>query len=312
MRRLLLIAILMFSTVLFSGCTLLDSKVRAGLQVLTNNQPATLFLNGEYLDKTPFISKSIQPGVYKLRIEPEDSSLSPYELSITLRRGLLTVVTWKPGSSPETSGGVIYELEPLGNNNQNQVQLNTIPDTAIVLFDDSEQQFSPLKLENVPTGDHEFEVNLPAYESQRHTINVLGGHRLHISVKLARSSGLGEELPQPSEEPTASPSATGLPKLSPTKIADGIAKIRIKSTNYFQGGKEVIRVRDKPNTNAQTIGFLEAGTDHTHLSTSDDWHQVPYASASGWVSGEFSELIPGTAVTPSTNPSPSPTTSAAP
>lgn len=298
MRSIWFFVLVLCSTLFFSGCTLLDSKVRAGLQVLTNNQPATLFLNGEYLDKTPFISKTIQPGLYKLRVEPEDPLLSPYELSINLRRGLLTVVTWKPGATPETSGGVIYELESLGNNNQNQVVLETIPDTAIVLFDDTAQQFSPLTVDNLPSGDHEFEVNLPAYESQRHTINVLNGHRLHISVKLARSSGLGESAAEPTEEPTASPSATTIPAPTPTKSLNGVTKVRIKSTKYFQNGQEVIRVRNAPNTNAQTIGFLESGTDHQHLSTTENWHQVPYASASGWVSGEFSELIPATMTSP--------------
>ncbi len=164
----------------------LEKKAKSGLQVITVDTQASLFLDDEYLDESPFISRDLQPGEYELRIVPEDEQLAVYEAQIYLNRGSITVVVWKPGETYESSSGVIYELEPLSDKNQTEVSFVTTPDNSIIHFDDEEQLFSPTILKDVEPGRHEFQVNLPSYEAQENTVHAVAGHRLNINVKLAR------------------------------------------------------------------------------------------------------------------------------
>lgn len=105
---------------------------------------------------------------------------------IRLRPGLLTVVTWKLAQRPELSGGVIYEMEPISSKNKSEVSFVTIPDGAIVSLQGKEKEFSPVIITDVNPDHNEFEVSLPSYESQKHTINVVPGYRMLVNVKLAK------------------------------------------------------------------------------------------------------------------------------
>src|SRR3990167_1732841 len=117
MRKVLIslasILILIIVVMIARGINPLELKLKAGLLVTTDDIPASLFLNDQYLDKSPYQDKKIQPSTYTLRIVPDDASFVSYELPVTLHKGIITVVTWKPGPTAETTGGVIYEMERL-------------------------------------------------------------------------------------------------------------------------------------------------------------------------------------------------------
>lgn len=166
----------------------LEKKTKSGLQVITTDIPASLFLNDEYLADSPYISRDLPPGKYELRIVPDDERLAVYETQISLNKGLIAVVIWKPGETFEKSSGVIYELEALADKNQTEISFVTTPDNSIIHFADEEQLFSPTLLKDVEPGRHQFQINLPSYEAQENTVNAVAGHRLNISVKLARLS----------------------------------------------------------------------------------------------------------------------------
>lgn len=268
-----------------------DDKVQSGLQVITDNISSSLFLDGSYLDKTPYINKKIRPGEYTLRIEPESSELNPYETPISLTKGLLTVVTWKPGKTIETSGGVIYEMKPLENKSETEVSFITIPDNAIISFDGGEKKFSPLALKEVDPGHHEFEVSLPSYESQKHTINLIKGYNLNISVKLIRAEEALEETSTEDDTDAAQTEADQAPTDQ--------TQVKILSTNFYQDGAEVLRVRTEANLNSDQVGFVKVDQSYPYLDQTDDgWHQIKFKDAltdeskQGWVSPDYSQLSP--------------------
>ncbi len=282
-----------------------QNKVKSGLQVITNNSKASLFLNDQYLDKTPYINKQIQPGEYTLRIEPDDPELATYETPISLNRGTLTVVTWNPGQTVETSGGVTYELEPVDLNKKSEVSFVSIPDNAIIAFDDRDNQFTPVLLKDLKLGHHEFEATLPSYQPQKHTINLVKGHRLKISVKLAKvktetpteeSKTKTEEQDKPNRDQSARQK-----KLNQTSTESSLISqptVRIKPTNYYQRDKEVLRVRDQANPQGQEVGFVEAEQEYQYLDNSkNNWHQIKFKDAldgkqkQGWVSGKYAEVL---------------------
>jgi len=311
-KRIITLIAIILSGITFAGCNaLFDKNNKAGLQVLTNDTSAAIFLDGQYLENTPYIHKELAPGQYLLKIQPEDSSLVPYETTIQLRKGLLTVITWKPGNRPELSGGVIYELEKLGTSGKTEIAIATVPDGAVISIDNGEKEFSPLLRTDIQPGTHDISISLPSYETQSHTVNVIEGHRLNVLVTLAKNP-LGDEnevfqinqeltsgLDEAASEATAAaatPNAAGtssagnLENVSLSKPGSA-GKVTITSTNFFQDGKEVLRVRDAVGVGGEELGFASVGSEYIYLDeTQSGWLKIDFEGKEGWVSSKYANL----------------------
>jgi len=281
--------ILVFATLLLSGCAFFDKQKNSGIQVITNDIASSVFINGQYLEKAPLIEKDIQPGSYTIRIQPDNPSFVPYETNVTLRKGLLTVITWKPGKRPETSGGVIYEMEPISSD-KSEITFISIPDGAIVSLDGGEKTFAPTTYEKIEPGHHEFEVTLPSYQTQRHTINALAGQRMLINIKLAKSESQERvEKAADAVTPTPVPStvdatASAVPTATTSAV---INKVTIQPTNFFQQSIEVLQVRSSPNAIASEVGYVEVGKSYPYVERQTEWFNISFDGKTGWVSSQY-------------------------
>lgn len=294
MKMLQKIVILLVAAVALSACDnlsvpeVLQKGQKAGLQVITSNEePVSLFLNSVFIGKTPFIEKDLQPGSFSLNIQPDNPSLVPYETTVNLEPGALTVVTWKPENRPELSGGVILEMKKLENPEKiAEIAFETIPEGAIVALGNGQKEFSPVLLSQIEPGHHEFEISLPSYETQRHTINVMEGYRMTVKMKLAKL-----EPTQTSEIPsTPSPTATPITTPSTGPEATISARVKIIATGFFQDGQESLRVRSKPGATGETLGYIPVGTLVPFLEkNSDNWYKIIFEGKEGWVSGSYVE-----------------------
>ncbi len=301
-KNIILTTLLVVSTMFLSACNPFAQK-KAGLQVMTNDIPTSVFLVGQYIEKTPYIGKELQPGTYLLKIQPDDPNLTSYETTINLRGGLLSVVIWKPGTRPETSGGVIYEMEKLSSSKKSELSIISIPDEAIISVDGQTKEFTPLLIGDVSPGHHEFEISLPSYETQKHTINVIGGHRMDVTVKLAKESPTATEETTIEETPEASDSAqiatesATTTKATPApirqaKTSTSSATIKIESTGYLVDGKEVLRVRDSAGAAGKELGFANVGEKYPYLDEKDNgWFKIDFDGTTGWVSGQYATLV---------------------
>ncbi len=279
-RYLKLILLLIFSTATFSACSL-HKPTKAGLQIITNGVKATVFLNDQYLDTAPLTEKTIKPGTYQLKIQPNDPNLAPYETTIELKNGLLTVIAWQLRSRTEFSGGVIYEMEPIKNKRQSEVSFTTIPDGAVIKFNNQETQFSPIIITDVSPGNNEFEISLPSYETQKHTINVASGYRMLVTAKLAKTPLVNNQTTK-TQQKIASKSANLVTQ----------SAVLIKSTNFFQDGKEVLRVRDASNSASKTLGFVTVGQKYPYLKQrNNDWLMIEFEKQAGWISSKYASII---------------------
>jgi len=240
LKHVLLLLVATASSLLLSACdNPLQKPALAGLQVITNNVPASIYLDDRYIDKAPLVDRNLPPGEYKLQIRPDDQNLSSYDTVVNLRPAVITVVTWKPADSPETSGGVIYEMEKLPTKDATEVVVSSVPESAIVTFGDSNQQLAPITVNDLPPGEHEYQISLPSYESQQNTINVVPGYRMIITVKLAKQAVAERNSNSPTSLETNSqatvagvmvgesinnqPSATQSPTPQPSTIAPTLA-----------------------------------------------------------------------------------------
>lgn len=313
MRRILLLVILIFSGVFLGACNPLAKKAKSGLQVqITDSVAASVYLDGTYVEKTPFINKELNPGEYILKIQPDDPKLIPYETKISLKPGLLSVVTWQLAQRPELSGGVIYEMESINSKQKSEISFITIPDGAIITLAGQEKMFAPVILPDINPGHTEFEVSLPSYGTQKHTINVIPGYRMIITVKLAKENLSGTQTESSSEvmqqatdsatQPTTNPTpeiSETAPKIDATNSATNSGtptntgqKVQIKSTNFFVEGKEVLRVRSAPNSSGAELGFAEVGSIHPYLGvTQSGWYNIQFNGQTGWVNIQYAQLV---------------------
>jgi hypothetical protein len=265
------------------GFNPLELKLKSGLQVETNDVPTSLFLNDQYLDKAPFFDKKIKPGAYTLRIEPDSDEFATYDLPITLYKGTVAVVNWKPGPSLETSGGVVYEMERLKSRSDIQVAFQTVPDGAIVTFDGGSKQFSPMLMTNLTEGNHPFEVSLPSFETQQHAVNLILGHKVTITVFLGKISEAvpAETVNDQSPETTDSNEEATLTG----------PRVQILDTNFFVNGQEVLRVRTEPSPLGTELGVAPVGNFYPYLGQATGWYQIEFEDQPGWVSAQFSQKI---------------------
>lgn len=298
---------------ILSGCTFLSKPQVAGLQVITNDVPSAVYLDGQLVDKTPFIEKSLKPGTFTLRVVPDDSSYVPYDTSVTLNPNALTVVTWKPETRPELSSGVIYEMEPLKDKNSSEISFVTIPDNAIIQVTGMQKDFAPTVIPNIEPGHHEYEVTLPSYESQKHTINVLKGYRMIVKVKLAKLEPIPDTVPEVLSDATPSATLTtdlanatpaslsGVTELgedlviaeeaSPTGLTGQGATVQITATGYYRNGVESLRIRDQAGPQGKELGFAPVGASYQYLGeTKNNWYKISFENQEAWVSGDYSKL----------------------
>jgi hypothetical protein len=291
------LSVLIFSATLLSGCQYIQRPSKSGLQVMTNDVPSTVYLDGQYLDKTPYIGKDIKPGTYTLKIQPDDEKLSTHEATITLSKGMLTVVVWKPGDRPETSGGVIFEMSQLPNNQTSEFAVVSIPDGAIVTTDTQPKEFAPVTFDNLAAGQHEFNVALPSYETQEHTVNLVAGHKVTATVKLAKqlsspettksASGSAQTPTNATSGARAASASANSANTTKTPAPAGTTPITIKPTGFKYNGKEVLRVREQPNTGSAEIGYATVGQTYTGLKQSNGWWQIQIDALQGWVNASY-------------------------
>ncbi|MBP7768748.1 PEGA domain-containing protein [Candidatus Woesebacteria bacterium] len=320
MKWLFTLCLFVVSAVLFSGCNPLDYRANSGLQVITGQTPSSVFINGQFINKTPLIEKNLKPGPYHILIQPENSEFVPYETDLILRNGLLTVITWKPEHRPELSSGVILELEPLEDASATKISFVTIPDGAIITID-GRKEFSPTSIQGMSPGVHEFEVTLPSYETQKHTIDLQAGYELKATVKLAKlletNSQTATPAAQPTPEPvsaagsrasTPTPAATAsatpksTPLLKPTPSATPIpttvlgaaittGSVKIISTGFKQDGVEVLRVRSTPSNAGAELGFAQVGQSYPYANeTKNGWYKIAFKGGYGWVVGTYAKI----------------------
>lgn len=282
------IAIIVFFIILstfLSGCIPEFNKVpTAGLQINTGNIRSSVFINGQYLDKSPLIKKDLKPAEYYIEIKPDDEELATYQTNLTLLPSLLTVITWVPGKTPEQSGGVIYEMEPLSDKDKSEVSFSSIPDGAIVEFADFDKDFTPVVFTNVEPEEKEFTVSLPSYSTQKHSIRVVKGYKMHITVKMAKLSAY-TKIPNSNETPS---STNNLSNYSNDNIATSSGFVTITPTNLYINGTEVLRVRNGPGLDTDSIGTVKVGEKYQLLNRPNNgWIEIQVGTASGWVSEAY-------------------------
>lgn len=291
-----------------AGCSLpFQKKEVSGLQVTTDGIAATVYLNGNKSGTTPYSDQTLKPGSYTVRLEPDDSELATYETSVNLYPTTLAVMNWTFGKTTETSGGIIYELEPLKRKKDANFSLASIPDGAIVKVDDVSQGFTPVLMKSMTPGTHRFLVTLPSYKDAEDSINVAEGFQMDVTVKLAKQKASvipDEDVMTASDEasssaqvatssakkgtPTPTPKVSATPKLSPSPTKASTSSATGKTVTITETGTGWLRVREKSEGNSAELAKVDVGETFTFFDTQDGWYEIEYEKGKkGWVSSKY-------------------------
>ena len=105
-----------------------------------------------------------------------------------------------------------------------------------------------------------------------------------VSTAVAASTA----SPQATAPPTATPSpAPAVPTNTPSPPPTPIPPTAPPPTPYIVAGADGVNVRDGPSTSYERLGYIEPGDQAEVTGSDDDWWQIMYNDAPGWVFGEL-------------------------
>jgi len=165
---------------------------RAGLRVETPRGVTQIFLNEQYLGLSPLLKEDLQAGDYLLKIIPQDNEESKFTIPIHLERGTLAVAIFNAGNSIKQSSSTIFELFAQ-DSSLSSVSFESYPENALLSFNGSRSDFTPLVIEDLTATEHHFTVNLPSYEAQDHSFYTLQGYQTKVTINLAKLPILEEK-----------------------------------------------------------------------------------------------------------------------
>lgn len=251
---------------------------RGGLQV-TANVEGRVLLDGEHIGDIPVRKLNQQDtlpvGNYELRIEPKDTNLAAYTTRIRINSGVLTAVdkTFLPGS---LGSSYVLTLEK-SSNPKPQIEITSIPDTALITIDSVPSGTTPYKSDALSASEHEIELQKEGFSKKTIRIRTVEGHVLVVSATLGTGDigSVQEQNLEPS--PTASVGITPTPTTPETVVIT-------QTPNGF------LRVRSGPGTSFSEIGRVRPGESYPLTDEQSGWYQIEVdPNTVGWVSSQFAE-----------------------
>lgn len=267
------IFLIVTGTLLFLRFSSIFLKGEGGLQV-TANMKSKVYLDGRQVGETPFCrgcnkeQNSIKEGEYLLKLEPEDTSLSPFSFKISIGKGILTAVdrTFLPGSA---ASAYILTLEKI-DKKEPQLLIATLPEAAFISVDNKEEDLSPFLLKGVSPSQHSVEIHKVGFNKKTLRVQTVPSYKLVAYIILGT---------QTANEAHATASATLTPKVE-TRV-----KINDTPTGF-------LRVRQEPSTASQELGRVQPGKTYPYLEEQNGWFKIKLSDGSmGWISSTFSEKI---------------------
>lgn len=234
---------------------LLGLSPRAGLWVESTKQ-AQVLLDGKYLGTTPLKNPNLRENEYKLEIKDSSSSAS-WEGSVKLNGGTLTVVNRELNQDSTKSSGEVITLEK-----GSGVRISSVPGGAKVLIDGEEKGITPLFIDNLSVGDHQFLLSKENYLKRSIKAVVTSGYSLNLMVDLAQA--------EIEVVPPAPPAISVAPKVKVLQTPVGFLRVRAAPST---AGKELTRV--SPGDELTLIE--ETNKDWVKIKTQDG--QEGYVSA---------------------------------
>lgn len=260
---------------LFQVITNFIPKGKGALQV-TSNVKAKVLLNGKDIGTTPLCKceekDRIDEGTYTIQVIPEETSSNTYTAKIRVGKNVLTAVdrTFLPGSY--SSAYTLY-LEKVFSG-EPQLFVSSLPSGALVSIDGNDEGVTPLLEKQIPSSEHEIELQKGGYGKKTIRIRTVAGYKLIVEAILGTIPDADEKLPGNEMIPTPTPTEEGQPKVTILDTPTGF-----------------LRVRSQPSINSAEVGRVSPGDELVLLDEDSGWYQIElFNGDKGWVNSDYAQI----------------------
>lgn len=258
----------------------------AGLQITTNHE-ASVYLNNKLIGETPLIKKDLKTGKAVVTLKPKDVSFQDHSFITNLTANIIAVANWNFGKTEQESSGYIYEVKKI-TDKAPQVEVISIPENTIFNLNYKNnsiyENINPSLLTDLDQGEYSYSVSMPNYKTLQAGFKLKNKQKLIINVKLAKN-----EIKESEKAKEASSSGQLEQKLNSTDEAELTKTLKIKSTNYFKDNKEILNVRQNPNTTSKIIGYLATDQIVKYLGKKENgfYYIELDEQQNGWISQKY-------------------------
>lgn len=261
-----LIAVLVFFGIIF----FLDKKTGKGALQITSIPKSNVYLDNILIGTTPFCAcdsaQMLAIGEHSVKLVPSEGDFVPFEEKITINKSTLTAVDRT--FSGNGSEGSITSLIPLNDKNEVEIMVTSLPDKANVFLDNNPVGETPLLLKQVSQSDHDLKVTKDGYKDKSLKIKTASGYELSSMFYLGVNTDLS--VPQ-----AASSGA------SPVVTPSSSSVLILNTPTGF------LRVRKEGAIDSAEIGRVKPGETYELIEEKDNWFEIKFASASGWISSQY-------------------------
>lgn len=297
MKKKLLIVIglvIIFIIFIFIRFFWIDRQNAAGKIKVLSSPAATVFINNVAVGKTPYEINNQKVGEYSIKLIPDeaDKATVTWEGKIPVYKNTLTYISRELGTSELTSAGEILTVVPMegkAEGNTGEVLIETDPTGAIIYLDNDEKGVAPLKLDDVPAGDHELAVYLPGFFRRALKIKVEKGYQVKAIFKLALDQShksLESEL-EVARKIASEEAKKGEDSKEPTEEETESTTIEILDTEVGY-----LNVREEASVNGDIVTTVNPGEQYEYTDEENGWYYITLDDGSvGWVSGDYVEMV---------------------
>lgn len=266
-----LIPILIVTVLFLSAVLVVNRDGGKGALQATSIPESQVFLNGEYVGKTPLclcdLPQLLKIGDYNIKLVPLKSGLKSFEQKITIYKGVLTVVDRTFDTQASVSSGSVITLSEIDEKDNSQLLVISFPNKAQVILDSNPTGTTPLLLKEITSSDHEIKIIKDGYKEKIIKVKTIPGKRLEATVALGIKADITKE-----DRKTASPAAS----LTISKV------IILDTPTGF------LRVRQSDSVSADQVATVNPGDKLDLISEKDEWFEVRLSSGStGWISSTY-------------------------
>jgi predicted metalloprotease len=248
--------VLIFLAFFLTSCSFPKDN-NAGLQIFS--QPKTeVFLSGQKIGETPYLSKELTPGEYDLKVASGSAS---WQTKVKLTSGSLTVVN----RQLEADNFFVQQGEILTIEDGKGLIVTSNPIGAKIKVDDQDKGESPLLLDGQPTGSFRISLSKEGYLTRSVAVQV------HLGLATVVHVDLAQDLSKTGKEESRS-------------LISKSVVISVTPTGW-------LRVRSEPNLNAAEIAKIDTGESYALLEEKDGWYKIALKDGKdGWVSSQYATI----------------------
>lgn len=260
---------LVLITFLLSGCSLPISK--SGIEIRSDPN-AKVYLDNKDAGMTPYNNKTMKPGEVKVKLTTGNSE---WTKTVHTENGASTVINREFGKDDNHSGGYVLYFEPTGDKKRAAILISTKPDRATIKIDNVIKGQSPLRIDNIESGDKSLIISFPGYKNINSFVKFINGYQLVVEADLAKEELI---IPEVTESPIA--------QITPSDSTN-TTTIIIKDTETGW-----LRVRDTASSVGAEVTKVKPNEQFKLLEEKDGWYKIDLGGGkTGWISAKYANKM---------------------